>query len=401
MLAAAADPTASMFSFAAFGTLGVVHSNQDKGDFVATPFEASGAGYSHSWSAAVDSLVGAQVRANLTPELSAILQVISQQNYDASFTPHVEWANIKYQFNPDFSVRVGRTSIGLFLLTDTRNVGFSNPWVRPPIELYGLVSVTSNDGVDASYRLHVGDVSNTFQATFGNDSVKFPGRQGQGASAQTAHARNQISLVDSLERGFATLRLTYGQAHVTVHTLDALFDGFRQFGPEGEGIADRYAVNDRFVSFYGISLGYEPGDWFAMAEWGRVNTDSVLGDKTGWYVGSGYRFGRLTPYLIYAQIRPDSSTSDAGLNLSVLPSGLVAPAETLNAGLNAALASAASQRTLSVGMRWDLARSMDLKVQYDRVNLGAHSAGWLINLQPGFPLGASVDVFSATLDFVF
>lgn len=388
-----------MFSFAAFGTLGLVHSSQDKADFVATPFEADGAGFSRNWSPNVDSLFGAQVRANLTPELTAILQIISQQNYDASYTPHVEWANLKYQFSPDLSIRVGRTAIGLFLLSDTRNVGYSNPWVRPPIELYGLVSVTSNDGVDASYRLAMGEVINTIQATLGSEMVEFPSRQG--GAADTARANKQVSFVDSIERGAATLRLTYGQAHVSVRSLDALFAAFRQFGTEGTGIAERFDVDDRIISFYGVSLDYDPGDWFAMAEWGRVNADSVLGEKTGWYVSSGYRLGRITPYLTYAQVRPNNNTSDPGLDLSRLPPGLVVEAQALNAALDTALASIASQRTMSLGMRWDFLRSMDLKVQYDRIKLGAHSQGWLTNVQPGFALGTNVDIFSATLDFVF
>jgi hypothetical protein len=55
-------------------------------------------------SAAVDSLVAAQVTANLTPNWSGVLQVVSEQNADSSFTPHVEWAHLKYQFTPDCSV---------------------------------------------------------------------------------------------------------------------------------------------------------------------------------------------------------------------------------------------------------------------------------------------------------
>src|ERR1700729_15994 len=90
-----ADSNQSMFSFSGFGTLGVVHSNEHDADFTSTIFKPNGAGYSHDWSPAVDSLIGAQVIANFTPRLSAMLQVTSQQNYDNTYTPRVEWANIK------------------------------------------------------------------------------------------------------------------------------------------------------------------------------------------------------------------------------------------------------------------------------------------------------------------
>jgi hypothetical protein len=392
-------PASPMFSLDGFGTFGVVHSDQDRADFIAQPFEAEGAGYSHRWSVGVDSLFGLQATARLTPELSAVVQVISQQNYDASFTPHVEWDNLKYQFTPDLSVRVGRTALGLFLVTDSRHIGFTNPWVRPPIELYGLVSVTSNDGLDVSYRLEMGALSNTFQATIGQTRYKFPVPNGDDVG--TANVKKQLSLVDSYEWGPTTMRLTYGQAHVTIAAFDPLFDAFRQSGPQGAGIADKYDVDDRIVSFFGFSASYEPGDWFAMAELARVKTHSVLGNKTGGYISGGYRLGKVTPYVTYAQIKADTSISDPGLNLSGLPPAVAGFAQTLNAGLNAALATIASQRTASIGARWDIKQSVDLKLQFDRTKLGENSQGWLTNLQPGFQRGSSLDVISATIDFVF
>src|ERR1700690_2915709 len=84
------DSDQSMFSFSGFGTLGVVHSSEHDADFTSTIFKPNGAGYSHDWSPDVDTLIGAQVIARFTPQLSAMLQVISQQNYDNTYTPHVE-----------------------------------------------------------------------------------------------------------------------------------------------------------------------------------------------------------------------------------------------------------------------------------------------------------------------
>jgi hypothetical protein len=388
-----------MFSFGGFGTVGAVHSNLDQADFVSAPFEAVGAGYTRRWSAKVDSLIGAQIAADLTPQLSAVLMAIAQQNYDAGFRPHVEWANLKYQFTPELSVRIGRTALGLFLITDSRNIGFSNPWVRPPIELYGLVTVTSNDGIDASYRSAMGAASNTVQVTTGRTTYKYP--VPNSTTVGTAKSRDLIALVDTLQRGFSTLRLTYGQAHVSIPAFDPLFDAFRQFGPRGVGIAELYDVADRIVSFFGLSARYEPGRLFAMAEWARVNTHSVLGEKTGWYVSSGYLLGRVTPYATYAQVRADTNTSDPGLSLTGLPASQAGLAMALNAGLNASLAPIASQRTVSLGARWDILPSVDLKFQYDHTDLGANSQGWLTNLQPGFRLGSTVDLISATVDFVF
>src|ERR1700689_72307 len=114
-VAGAADSAASMFSFSGFGTLGLVHSDEDQADFASNIFSPNGAGYTRPWSPGVDSKIGAQVDARFTPQISAMIQVISEQNFDNTYTPHVEWANIKYELTPELSVRIGRTVLPSFL----------------------------------------------------------------------------------------------------------------------------------------------------------------------------------------------------------------------------------------------------------------------------------------------
>jgi hypothetical protein len=397
--ARADDADTSIFSFSGFGTLGAVHSSEKKADFTNTFFKPNGAGFTHAWSVDVDSLLAGQVSADFTPQLSAVLQVVSEQNYDNSYRPHVEWANLKYQFAPEFDVRVGRTALPTFIFADSRRVGYAFPWVRPPVEVYRLVPVTSNDGVDASYRVVVGAATNTFQANVGRSDTKFPDSGAFGSG--TGKARKQLTVVDTFEQGFLTLRASYGETRLTIAELGPLFDAFRQFGPEGIAIADRYDLNDRLVNSLGIGASYDPGSWFVMGEWGRINTRSVLGEHTGWYVSGGYRFEKLTPYLSYARTVANTNTSDPGLTVSALPPSLAGPAGSLNAALNTLLGASAVQHTVSVGGRWDFLKNAAFKLQLDHTQHGANSAGTLSNVQPGFQPGGKVDVISMTIDFVF
>jgi hypothetical protein len=397
--ARADDSDTPMFSFSGFGTVGAVHSSEKNADFTNTFFKPNGAGHTHAWSVDVDSLIAAQVTVEPTPELSAVLQVISEQNYDNTYRPHVEWANIKYEFAPEFDVRIGRTALPTFIFADSRRVGYALPWVRPPVEVYRLVPVTSNDGIDASYRMQMGAATNTFQANAGQSDTKFPNSGAFGSG--TGKARKQLTVVDTFEQGFVTLRASYGETRLTISEFGPLFDAFRQFGPEGNAIADRYDLNNRFVNSLGIGASYDPGSWFVMGEWGRINTRSVLGEHTGRYVSGGYRFEKFTPYLTYAGTVTNSNTSDPGLTVSALPPSLAGPAGSLNAALNMLLAASAVQHTVSVGGRWDFMTNTAFKLQLDHTQHGAGSAGTLSNLQPGFQPGGKVDVFSVTIDFVF
>jgi hypothetical protein len=129
-------------------------------------------------------------------------------------------------------------------------------------------------------------------------------------------------------------------------------------------------------------------------------SDSFFVASNAWYLSGGGRAGPFTPYLTYAKVTQRSSYSP-GLNIAALPAYLAPAAAALNTDLNQALNSRPDQYTLSIGVRWDFMKNFDLKLQLDRINLGAGSAGTLINAQPGFPLGSTIFLFSSVVDFVF
>jgi hypothetical protein len=382
-----------LFSFSAFGTLGAVHSSLSEADFVASVLQDNGAGYPHSWSTEVDTRLGAQLMVNVAPKLAAVLQVIAEQNYDGSFTPHVQWANIKYQFTPDLSLRVGRSVLPTFLYSDTLKVGYTYPWVRPPIEVYALLPTTVIDGLDLSYRLHMGDFDNTLELNVGQANGEQP--RGVGAT----YGRNSVGFSDLSEYEFFSLRLSYQRTSLTVAGIDPFLDAFRQFGPQGIAIADQYESDPKQVQTELVGASYDPGHWFATGEWGHSNAHSFIGDNTAWYLSGGYHIRQFAPFVTYARSSA-AGGYDTGLNLTGVPAAEAGFAAGLNAGLKAVLASQAVQKTVSLGVRWDFHKNLDLKLQADHTRLGADSSGTLVNVQPGFRPGSTVNLFSAAVDFV-
>jgi hypothetical protein len=390
----AVDLGTSLFAFDGFGTLGMVHSSEDQADFTSTDFKPNGAGFSHDWSADVDSRLGAQITANATSQLSATAQIIVEQSYNNSYRPSIDWANLKYQITPDLSVRLGRIVLPNFLVSDYRKVGYAYPWVRPPIEVYGTEPLIYNDGIDLSYRLHLGEVTSTLTGSYGPKyNIHFPG-------GLTAPARNLMGIFDRTEYGSALFNVSYVQARISLDPPIPLFDAFREFGPQGVAIADKYEFVDKLGQILAFGASYDPGNWLAMAEWIRIDTRSFIGGSTGWYVSGGYRIAQFTPYLTYSAVTL-ATTSDPGLTVAALPPFLAGPATALNAGLNAVLVSRPVQRTISAGARWNFAKNFDLKLQCDHIRLGPGSPGTLINTQPGFRPGGTVNVFSTTVDFLF
>lgn len=388
------EPGAPKFTFNGFGTLGVAHSSEKRADFAVSPLKPNGPGFTRAWSADVDSRIGGQVTAEFSRQLAAVVQVVAEQRYDNSYAPTVEWANVKYQVTPQFSVRAGRIVLPTFLVSDYRKVGYTYPWVRPPVELYAMIPVGSSDGVDVIYRMHTGNFTHTLQAIFGGAKVRIP------AGGGVAEGKSARGITYRSEFGATTVHATYHKMRLGVPAYKPLFDGFRQFGAEGVGLADKYDVNDKAFTFISLGAMYDPGGWFVTGEWGLTESHSVVGRKSAWYVSGGYRLGDFTPYFTYARGSADK-LSDPGLTVSALPPFLAGPAIGLNAALNDNLSRKRVQSTVSAGVRWDFMSNTAFKLQWDHTRIRAGSQGTLINRQPGFRTGGKVNVLSATIDFVF
>jgi len=213
-------------------------------------------------------------------------------------------------------------------------------------------------------------------------------------------ARRSWVLDDTVEYGAMTAHMTYQLAHITVDDLHSLMSAFRPFGIQGNAIAEKYDEYNRQASIISAGAIYDPGKWFVMGEGGLTELHSVLGARSGWYTTGGYRVGQFIPYLTYGRLKGDSNTSDPGLPVAELPPFLAAPATGLNAALNGVLGSVPVQRTVAVGLRWDLHQNVDLKTQYDHTVHGAGSSGTLIDLQPDFRPGGTVSLISIAMDFV-
>jgi hypothetical protein len=148
-------------------------------------------------------------------------------------------------------------------------------------------------------------------------------------------------------------------------------------------------------------MEYDPGDWFVNIEGGRQRSQSVLGTNVAMAVGAGYRWRNVTPYIGYSTVHAQNENTTAGLPLAGLPPQLAGAAAALNGGLNQLLITMPEQSTISIGTRWDAYENIALKLQFERVTPHGRSRGTLINPQPAYVSGRTINVTSVALDFVF
>jgi hypothetical protein len=392
-ISATAQPSSDIWSVNGYGTLGVAHSSERNADYIPNPIHSDGPGLTRRWDPRLDSRAALQVSAQPTSRVSAVVQVIAEQHFDGSFKPLVEWANIQYDVSPSFAVRVGRTAMGTFMVSDHRKVGYALPWIRPPADLYHLLPLTNSDGVDFLYRHDSGHFRYTSGFHYGRTKAK--------ELDGLLEAPNLWSFNNRLERGALTLHASYMSAKIELgEFFQSLWGAYSSFGPPGEAVVERYDFSGNRATFGAIGMKYDPGNWFLMAEWGRGDLASDFGSRSGHYLSGGYRLETVTPFVTYASARSRHKTA-TGLDASFYPTFLTPAINTLNQGLASVQAAfGAQQYTWSIGARWDILPRISAKVQYDHVTTRGESSGLFRNQLPGYRSHGG-DIVSASMDFVF
>ncbi len=375
-------------SLSGFGTLGVAKSNTDKAQF--TRYNQA-EGVADQAKIGLDSNLGLQATYKINDWLSGTAQVLTRKNTSPTFTTDLTWAFLKARINDETNVRVGRVVLPAFLISDYQNVGYANTMMRPPVEMYAQAPIEAVDGVDVNYQHAFGDLNFTTQAYVGVSRGKlFIPATGSVATYRAPSAGVSVGG----EYGPFTVRLAHARVKIAsndlapVNTLTSTLAkvGFAQLGN------DMSLIPGKKIAFTSLGGTMDWNNIVAQAEVAmRVAKEPVyVPDTTSWYLMAGYRIGKVLPYYAHAAVR------DAGHSVT-LPAGF--PKTGALGTPVASLLAAGEQKSDLIGVRWDFAKSLALKVQIDRVKPKTKSGSLIFAPAAGYT--TPVTVVGAALDFVF
>jgi hypothetical protein len=384
-----------------FGTGALTWTNTDQAEF-GRPNQSTGT-RKHPITG-VDSNLGLQADIGINSWLSFTGQGLVRRDAEPQFGAELSWAFAKVKVNDNFSFRVGRTAMPTFMISDYRNVGYANNFLRAPVEMYTQIPYSNFDGIDATYQRSFGDTTITGNIGYGVTEAAVAG-------GVTGKGKDVLALNVTAEHGPFTLRVGRVTAKITVEgstSLAGLLGGLRAAGagykfPQLITMADQLDPKERDGSFTSVGLGMDWKNIVVQSEFAKRKNDSYVNDTTSWYVMGGYRFGKVLPYFIQSKLSID------GFPVNVVPTACPAGYPAACTPTMAALRAGANkvpyyglgqgaQTTSSIGVRWDFHNSMALKAQFDRVKPDIGS-GLLLNPAPGFK--KPVTVGAVALDFVF
>lgn len=376
------------FHWAGFATVAVACFSGDDADYVAYG-QPDGPGRSRRCDAGTDSLLGVQLDAEVDDRLSLALQMVADQDEDGHYDPRIEVAQLRWRVDDKVSLRLGRMPAPAFLFSETRQVRFAQPWVRPPQSVYGLVPVHASDGVELIVNNAIGGWYAEWQ--FGWSEKTFEAPLPNSSRTASIDSRGGF-LYLTLDSGGTRLKVGYGYNETTLRNRNVtqLLGGLRTFS-SGARLADDLEVEDSPMHSFALGAQHESAGWLLLAEAGYISVDGYPRDQFGAYVTVGRHFGAWMPYLSFEQRKTYGDDTDPRAG------PLRAQVDTLLA------ATRYDGQTVSAGLSRALGDSAMVKLQIDRVQPDNDSWGQLSNHGPGYRFDDPQAEWLATLslDFVF
>lgn len=389
-----------------FGTVGFTHDDrQDMAtvrDISQRPHDETQTG--PSWQ--LDTRLGMQLEYRINPGIELVGQVVARDRAKADTSDSVEMAYLALQPVAPLGVRLGRVGYDAFLMSDYRHVGYAYNWVRPPGEFYSWIPIFSVDGLDGTYRFDAGDAQWSVKAQAGVSQANVP----IGLATFNFETRNLRSLSVTRQSELWRVKAAYSTFSVNseVTSLDSLRAGLGKIASatqlflpnisaEAADLSQQLVFQGSRVSYATLGAVYDDGLWFAQAELGRATSSSSIGTRGSMaYVGGGRRWGDWAAFARYSVAQHGNTVLSARTDWRAI--GLQDVQAKAISVLNA---TRIDQATLSLGGRWDFHKQAALKLQWDATQVRPQGyALWWHDEQVGAS-ASRVNLFSATLDFVF
>ena len=246
-----------------------------------------------------DSVLGIQMLFKINEQAKVVTQLVAN-GWDG-WDLDVGWAYLAYELNDQLEFRAGRMRVPFYLYSESLDVGYSYPWVRPPLSMY-ITELNNYDGFDVTYRSHWGESTNRLSAYLGGYSFE------ANTHAQDVEVRGRDTFGvnwTSYWRDW-TFRLAYSHLRnkVKIETeTNLVFDATTtepcSYIPVC--IGTEFIFNQELpetINFYSYSTSYDDGTWLMIVEAAvtDVSEANLLSDEVQGVFTLGYRWNKWLPY---------------------------------------------------------------------------------------------------------
>lgn len=348
-----------------------------------------------------DTSLSVQATVNPNGAVQGVLQLLSKQDIHASQRPQVEWAYGSWQATNELNVKLGRVVAPIFMLSDTRNVAYSQTMVRPFTSVYALNPITSLDGANFLWEDRAGGYRYNVEGVYGRTEVALP--------SGTFKVPQLYGLATKWTRGDWSVRGGLSHLNVDVSLLpvaQARLNAAINLNSSVPGscpncqsvLTSRTGLVGQTLDIFTLAGQWEHGDYTVISEFVERRGSSLIAPSyQSYYIMGAKRFNAWTPFIAWGRAR----NTEPALGLQN-PQNLSAIAD-----LDDARALGRPNRTEQVlGLRWDFMPKAALKAQWNQYRFAAPRNGSGGQIQyyipnPNNTFNGTVNSYSLNVDFIF
>jgi hypothetical protein len=198
--------------FSGFGSLEASWLSTNEVDF-APNVQAKGPGRSQEIDFGLDSRLGGQIDLQLHDALQVTVQGVIQRQPERNFKPAISLAHLRWQALDSLVFRFGRMQDNSLLASEYRLANLPNPWVRPPPEVYGVIPLIHEDGLDANWLIPFAGGNLDFTVSLSHGDYTAP-RDNQ-AGVDSVEVRRTKRLVARWQSGNWLAKASWGEREIS------------------------------------------------------------------------------------------------------------------------------------------------------------------------------------------
>lgn len=323
------------------------------------------------------SRVGFVASKQINAQWDAAMQVVARGELQDEFTAKFEWGLLTYRPTSDLAIRVGKQKYPFWLISDQIDVGVLYPWVRPPVEVYDIMPITSYVGASAEY-----DFKSLLPLTDNVTLEVFGG----GTREKVVNTSSQVVIdnvtgygsVLTVRRGISVIRGIYAKAHIRdAYAIVSTTLGASAGALQGATVDYRPRINFGHVEIWSLGTGLNLDNWLFWYEFASRHTEDLYYRlRQGEYATIGY-------YLFDRKLLPHATFSRTVTNKA---SGSLGGIQAADTGM---------QTSGRFGLNYAFSDEMILKTEYERT--WVHGGADIFSARPRGP----IQVYSAALTAVF
>ena len=329
--------------------------------------------HTEDWSFRSDSIIGGQAQYQFSSRWSSTIQVVARGftfDENTKFDPVLEWLFTSYQWSPETRFRIGRMRTPLYLFSDSLEVGYAYPWVRPPVDIYNYLRapLANFDGVDFSTNIDLGEADvdvQVFAGVGGGTYIDFD------IELSPAFGVNVVSRWDNLTLRYGYTAADTDAASESLSVFAENYNSFLFLDPIFKDIRDSHETKDELFQYHSTGFQWDHESWTVIGEayYTIGPGKDFSNDSKGWYVSFSKQIQDFAPYIVFGYYKNMFSDEIASLiedSKGLVPVGFIPQLDELRE-VNLVILDNFNEKgkSYTVGVRYDFRQNMAFKVEVE------------------------------------